>query len=105
MVTLPAPSVVAPTEPLSLACGAGLSPEADAREVGRVVATVLLASGEPSPEDLERANECLARLARPALGERDFAVATPEELGPRIPLDLRGPLSEMLFDLAQLRLA
>jgi MoxR-like ATPase len=100
MVPLLAPSIVAPTEPLSLASGPGLSLEPDAREVGRVVATVLLASGEPPSEDLERANDYLARLARPALSERDFALATPEELGPRIPLDLRGPLSEMLFDLA-----
>jgi len=101
MVPFPAaPSCVLPTESTVLTCGTSPESECDVREVGRVVATVLQASGAPPPEDLARANECLARLARPALGERDFALGSPEELGPRIPCEVRAPLSEMLFELA-----
>jgi MoxR-like ATPase len=73
---------------------------ADEREIGRVVATLLFAGGTPAPGDVARANECLIRLGRPALTDGDSAPATPEELAAAIPVQLRGPLSEMLFRLA-----
>jgi MoxR-like ATPase len=73
---------------------------ADVREVSRVVATVLLASGSPSAEDVGRANQALARLGRPPLAKHDASPATPEELARTIPEDVRGPLFEMLLDLA-----
>src|SRR5580693_3890130 len=73
---------------------------ADAREVGRVVATVLLASGMPTQEELARANGALAELGRPALGEHDFDVTSPEELAPMAPVEMRPLLAALLFELA-----
>jgi MoxR-like ATPase len=72
----------------------------DLREASRVVATLLLASGVPSNELVARANEGLARLGRPPLGEHDAKPATPEELARAIPPDARGGLSALLFQLA-----
>ena len=67
------------------------TPGHDVREVGRVVATVLLATGTPSPAALALANQGLARLGRAALIDRDLVVTTPEELAPQIPPELRAP--------------
>ena len=41
---------------------------------------------------MARANASLARLRRAPLGEHDFVVSTPEELAPRIPVELREAL-------------
>jgi MoxR-like ATPase len=76
------------------------APAGDAREVGRIVATVLRAGGAPAPGEVDRANEALARLGRPPLGERDHVVATPEELAPWVPIALRADLGELLIELA-----
>jgi MoxR-like ATPase len=72
----------------------------DVREVGRVVATVLLAGGEATPEAVAQANRDLARFGRPPLTERDCTVSTPEELAPRIPPDLRADLADLLWELS-----
>jgi MoxR-like ATPase len=72
----------------------------DAREVGRVVATVLLASGMPTREELARANGALAVLGRPPLGDHDFALASPEELASKTPVSMRAVLADIVFDLA-----
>src|SRR5580700_3647669 len=76
------------------------SPACDVREISRVVASVLLASGAPGAEDVARANRGLARLGRPALNEHDASPTTPEELARSIPEDVRAFLSELLFELA-----
>ncbi|MFT3770291.1 MAG: MoxR family ATPase [Minicystis sp.] len=81
----------------------GLPPatvERDVREVGRVVATVLLAGGAVPPDAIARANRGLARLGRPPLIDRDFVVTTPEELAPLIPVELRAAVGELLIEAA-----
>jgi MoxR-like ATPase len=77
-----------------------MSDRTDVRYLGRVVAGVLLATGSYSPEELERANAALSALARPPLDNDDAVVATPEELAPHVPLELRAPLLELLYALA-----
>ena len=72
----------------------------DVREVGRVVATVLLAGGDATPRAIEQANEDLARFGRPPLAERDLTVSTPEELAPLIPPDIRADLGDLLLELS-----
>jgi MoxR-like ATPase len=72
----------------------------DLREVSRVVATVLLASGTPSAEDIARGNQGLARLGRPPLAAHDATPATPEELARAVPGEVRGFVSDLLFGLA-----
>ncbi|APR79243.1 Hypothetical protein A7982_04590 [Minicystis rosea] len=74
--------------------------ERDVREVGRVVATVLLAGGSVSPHALSRANKGLAQLGRPALLERDFVVTTPEELAPLVPEEMRAAVGQLLLEVA-----
>ena len=78
----------------------GASPRADAREVGRVVASVLLAGGQPDAADVARADESLARLGRPPLAAHDATPATPEELAPLVPAELRRPVAALLTSLA-----
>ena len=75
-------------------------PVSDVRETGRVVATVLLAGGGATAEAVARANQGLARLGRPPLAERDAVVSTPEEMAPRIPVDLRPALAELLVEIS-----
>jgi MoxR-like ATPase len=72
----------------------------DRTETGRVVATVLFASGAPSAEDVARANAALARLGCAPITERDEVVTTPEELAARIPVDVRAALGDLLLALA-----
>jgi MoxR-like ATPase len=72
----------------------------DAREAGRLVASVLLASSPIAPGLAERANQGLVRLCLPPLAERDFVVSTPEELAPLMPPQLRGALADLLLELA-----
>ena len=72
----------------------------DVREIGRIVATVLLAGGESAAHDVARANEGLARLGRPAMGDRDFVVSTPEELAPLVPFELRAGLAKLLLTIS-----
>ena len=73
----------------------------DAREAGRVVATVLLAGGPATAEAVERASVGLGRLGRPPLSERDLVVSTPEQLAPLIPAEMREGLAEILIDLSE----
>jgi MoxR-like ATPase len=73
----------------------------DAREAGRVVATVLLAGGPATAEAVERASLGLARLGRPPLSDRDLVVSTPEQLAPLIPVEMREGLAEILIDLSE----
>jgi MoxR-like ATPase len=77
------------------------SPELfDAREAGRLVASVLLAGGAVPPALVDHANRGLARLCLPVLAERDFVVSTPEELAPLMPPQLRGALADLIVELA-----
>ena len=77
------------------------TPGADIRKVGHVVATVLYACGTATEDEIRRAGEGLARLGRPRLGSTDLAPATPEELAPSVPIDLRVPLLELLLELSE----
>ena len=72
----------------------------DAREAGRVVASVLLARGPVAPALVEQASRGLTRLCLPPLAERDFVVSTPEELAPLMPPQLRGALADLLLELS-----
>ena len=72
----------------------------DAREATRIVAGVLIAAGGVAPAAVESANRVLARVSLGPLRDQDFLAATPEELAPRIPPQLRGPLVDLLFEVA-----
>ena len=72
----------------------------DAREAGRVVATVIFAGGTAPAPLLERANAALVRLSLRPISERDAVLSTPEELAPCIPHDLRRALAAVLVELA-----
>ena len=80
--------------------GFGFGSQVDAREAGRVVASVIGAAGTPSPALVEQANRGLARLSLLPLSQRDFVVTTPEELAPLMPQQLRGALADLLLELA-----
>jgi len=67
--------------------------------IGRVVGGVLLAAGEPTPEAVERANIGLSALGRRPL-PAELACDTPESLAPAVPLELRGELLTLLYELA-----
>ena len=68
--------------------------------VARVIAGVLLAPGTYTEAELARANEALSALGRPPLAEADCVADTPERLAPAIPPEVRGPLAELLYELA-----
>jgi len=72
----------------------------DARRVGRVVAGLLLATGQPTAMDLERASVGLRCLGRPPLTDHDFVSETPETLAPVIPIELRAGVLQLLYELA-----
>ena len=74
-------------------------PEYDAREAGRVVASVLLAA-PVTPDLVARANHGLARLQLAPLSDRDSEVSTPEELAPLIPPQLRDALADLVLEIA-----
>jgi MoxR-like ATPase len=66
-----------------------------------VVASVLLAAGDPTGEEIERANDGLSALGRPRLDfTRDAIEATPEEVAPRVPIEMRVAVLELLYALA-----
>jgi MoxR-like ATPase len=73
--------------------------EYDAREAGRVVASVLLAA-PVTPDMVARANQGLARLQLAPLSDRDSEVSTPEELAPLIPPHLRDALADLVLEIA-----
>jgi MoxR-like ATPase len=83
-----------------LATPGGPVPDADVRRIGRVVAGVLLATGEPTAIDLERAAHGLSALGRPPLTGGDFVIETPETLAPLIPIELRSGVLALLYELA-----
>jgi len=68
--------------------------------VGRLVASVLHATGSFTQRELERANEALSALARPPLTQHDFVADTPERLAPQIPEELHAPLLQLIYELA-----
>lgn len=72
----------------------------DFRVLGRVVASVLVAAGDASPEALARANAGLSVFNRPALCDADFVRATPEQLARFVPSELRASVFELLLELA-----
>ena len=73
---------------------------ADARFAGRVVASVLLATGTATTAELERANAGLALLGRPPLSQHDVTGETPEVLAPCVPAELRDGVLDLLYVLA-----
>jgi MoxR-like ATPase len=77
-----------------------MSERTDVRVVGRVVASVLLAAGEATPDEVARANAALSVFNRPELGQADFVPATPEELARLVPVELRASLFGLLVELA-----
>jgi MoxR-like ATPase len=72
----------------------------EAREAGRVVASVLAASAPLAPELVAYANQGLTRLMLAPLAERDFTPSTPEELAPIIPPHLRDALADLIVQIA-----
>ena len=72
----------------------------DAKESGRLVASVLTASAPLTAELVARASEGLVRLGLGPLTDRDFTPATPEELAAVIPAPLRDGLADLLLELA-----
>ncbi len=72
----------------------------DARHVGRVVANLLLATGNARDDEIARANHALAQLGLPGLGPTDAQPTTPEVLAPHIPEHLRSSVLDMLYVLA-----
>jgi MoxR-like ATPase len=71
----------------------------DAREAGRVVASVLLAA-PVNPELIAFANHGLVRLQLQPLSESDRQVSTPEEMAGLIPPHLRDALADLLLEIA-----
>ena len=67
---------------------------------GRVVASVLLATGTASADEIARANTGLAALGRPPLVQSDASGETPEQLAPEVPSELRAGLLDLLYVLA-----
>ena len=72
----------------------------DVRRVGRVIGGMLLATGQPTEDDVARANEGLAALGRPPLTEADVVSETPETLAPLVPVELRSGVLELLYVVA-----
>ncbi|MFO0760283.1 MAG: AAA family ATPase [Byssovorax sp.] len=95
---LPSPAVAPSAEP---ADSREPRDALDAREAGRVVAAVLLSAGEPGPDLWKRANEGLQKLGRAPIDARDRVLSTPEEIGPKIPVDLRQGLAALLVALSE----
>lgn len=73
--------------------------EFNAREAGRVVASVLLAA-PVTPDLVARANQGLVRLQLAPLSDRDSEVSTPEELAAVIPPQLRDALADLVLEIA-----
>ncbi|MDQ3336123.1 MAG: AAA family ATPase [Myxococcota bacterium] len=73
---------------------------ADARFAGRVVASVLLATGTATTAELEQANAGLSALGRPHLAQQDVTGETPEVLAPCVPVELRDGVLDLLYVLA-----
>src|SRR4051812_19758480 len=72
----------------------------DVRVLGRVVASVLLAAGDATADELARANAALSVFNRPALTDAEFVPATPEQLATLVPVVLRVSMHELLVDMA-----
>jgi MoxR-like ATPase len=83
-----------------MAAPANLGESFDAREAGRVVGSVLVASAPLAPELVAYANHGLQRLLLAPLSERDFTPSTPEELAPIIPPQLRDALADLIVQIA-----
>ncbi len=72
----------------------------DPRYAGRAIASVLLATGTATAEEIARANTGLSALGRPPLSQPDTVVDTPEALASLIPQELRGGLLDLMYVLA-----
>ncbi|HEY5947578.1 MAG TPA: MoxR family ATPase [Kofleriaceae bacterium] len=68
--------------------------------MGQLIAGVLHATGSFTERELARANDALSALSRPPLSDHDFVAATPEQLAPLVPDELRGPLLQLVYELA-----
>jgi len=72
----------------------------DARFAGRIVGSMLVATGAPTQEELALASAALVDLGRAALADADLVTGTPEALAPRLPIELRVGVLEVLYTLA-----
>jgi MoxR-like ATPase len=72
----------------------------DMRAPARAVGALLGALGQPTQEDIVRANQGLKRLALPTLRSSDFQHATPESLARAIPEQARAGVLALMRDLA-----
>jgi MoxR-like ATPase len=72
----------------------------DVRRARRVISGVLLATGEPSRDDLARGDEAMAALGWPALTAHDFIRETPEALADAVPVEQRAAVLHVLYALA-----
>ncbi len=68
--------------------------------VGRVVAGVLLATGNPTQSELERANEGLGVLGLRGFETADFVSETPERLASQVRVELRAGVLALIYALA-----
>ena len=76
------------------------SARTDAARVGSVVAGILLAHGNPTADEVTRANAGLQQLGRPPLAQADFVAESPERLAALVPVQLRPGLLDLLYVLA-----
>ena len=72
----------------------------DTRPARRAIAGLLLATGAPTPTELELAGDRLRALGWPPLGDGDLVRETPESLAPRIPRALHADVLSLLYELA-----
>src|SRR5512140_2478434 len=72
----------------------------DLAPAGKIVANLLLAAGELTPEELERANAALQAIGQRPIETTDVVAETPEAMAPAIPAELRAGLLELLYVLA-----
>jgi MoxR-like ATPase len=76
------------------------SPGSSVAELGRAIAGILQASGRFTDAEVERANAALSALGRLPLADNDFVLATPEQLAPTVPVELRAVMLELFTELA-----
>jgi MoxR-like ATPase len=72
----------------------------DLRRARRALAGMVLATGAPTDAELARGNEALAALGWPPFAAQDLVLESPEALAPAIPVELRQPILQLLYEIA-----
>jgi MoxR-like ATPase len=93
----------APQSPAVIGGPEPLVPQLAATDPGcanRMLASILMANGTPTLEEVRAVNRHLATLGWPTLTTRDFVQETPEALASRIPDELRAGLLDIAYTLA-----